>query len=136
MAEQLTAAPTDLPMGSIILWYGEQNTIPKGWVICDGTQSTPDLRGRFVVGTSDDFPVGNTGGRSDIKLNPEHLPPHSHEYSEWQQQDDDWKSGGESSPNNGTGGNQSARTKEAGSGEGFSILPPYYSLNYIMKRQA
>jgi len=35
-----------LPTGSIIAFNG--TTAPKGWVVCDGTQCTPDLRGRFI----------------------------------------------------------------------------------------
>ena len=35
-----------LPTGSIIAFNGI--TAPKGWVVCDGTQGTPDLRGRFI----------------------------------------------------------------------------------------
>jgi hypothetical protein len=39
-----------LPAGLILLWSGSQASIPSGWVLCDGTNSTPDLRGRFVIG--------------------------------------------------------------------------------------
>lgn len=36
--------------GTIVMWYGELNAIPPGWVLCDGTKDTPDLRGRVPVG--------------------------------------------------------------------------------------
>lgn len=36
--------------GMIMAWYGNQNQVPSGWVICDGTNGTPDLRDRFVMG--------------------------------------------------------------------------------------
>ena len=36
--------------GMIMLWYGSVASIPSGWVLCDGNNSTPDLRNRFVVG--------------------------------------------------------------------------------------
>ena len=32
------------------MWSGAENAIPTGWVLCNGTNSTPDLRNRFVVG--------------------------------------------------------------------------------------
>ena len=32
------------------LWSGAANAIPTGWVLCNGSNRTPDLRGRFVVG--------------------------------------------------------------------------------------
>ena len=36
------------PKGTIAAYWG--STPPKGWVICDGTNGTPDLRGKFVYG--------------------------------------------------------------------------------------
>ena len=38
--------------GMIMLWSGSEASIPSGWVLCDGTNSTPDLRNKFVVGAS------------------------------------------------------------------------------------
>ena len=35
-----------LPLGIIMAFNKE--VAPKGWAICDGTQGTPDLRGRFI----------------------------------------------------------------------------------------
>jgi hypothetical protein len=32
-----------LPTGGIILWHGTNTSIPYGWIICDGTNSTPNL---------------------------------------------------------------------------------------------
>ena len=37
-------------------------TIPSGYYLCDGTNGTPDLRDRFVVGAGSSYAVGNTGG--------------------------------------------------------------------------
>ena len=39
--------------GMIILWSGAADAIPSGFVLCNGSNGTPDLRGRFVVGYSD-----------------------------------------------------------------------------------
>lgn len=53
-----------VPAGVIAMWSG--TTAPQGWAICDGTNGTPDLRGRFIVGHKSgdtDFGVmGDTGG--------------------------------------------------------------------------
>lgn len=43
-----------LPVGSIIIWSGTVASIPTGWQLCDGTNGTPDLRDRFVVGARQD----------------------------------------------------------------------------------
>ena len=53
------------PTGGIILWSGAANAIPTGWVLCDGQNSTPDLRNRFVVGAGDSYAVDATGGSAD-----------------------------------------------------------------------
>lgn len=40
--------------GMIIMWSGTIATIPSGWVLCDGSNSTPDLRNRFIIGANAD----------------------------------------------------------------------------------
>ena len=50
-----------LQKGIIVAWSGPIASIPKGWALCDGTNGTPDLRDRFVVGASqDNFGVAMT----------------------------------------------------------------------------
>ena len=39
-----------LPTGVICMWSGAITAIPTGWSLCDGSNSTPDLRGKFVIG--------------------------------------------------------------------------------------
>lgn len=38
----------------IMMWSGNAGNIPTGWQLCDGNNSTPDLRGRFIMGVGDD----------------------------------------------------------------------------------
>jgi hypothetical protein len=60
-----------IPSGGIIIWSGAANAIPSGWVLCDGNNSTPDLRGKFIVGYSNTdglFDVADTGGSKDAVL--------------------------------------------------------------------
>ena len=47
--------PVGIPSGGIILWSGAANAIPSGFVLCDGNNSTPDLRDRFVVGAGNTY---------------------------------------------------------------------------------
>jgi hypothetical protein len=54
-----------LPSGGIIIWSGSSASIPSGWLLCDGSSSTPDLRNRFVVGATSTYAVGATGGSAD-----------------------------------------------------------------------
>jgi len=54
-----------IPAGLITMWSGSVASIPAGWVICDGTNSTPDLRNRFIVGAGSTYAVAATGGSAD-----------------------------------------------------------------------
>lgn len=65
---------TSVPPGGIIMWSG--TTIPDGWLLCDGTNGTPDLRDRFILGAGNTYAVGNTGGSNTISA--ANLPPHTH----------------------------------------------------------
>jgi hypothetical protein len=51
-----------IPTGVIAIWSGAANAIPSGWLICDGTNATPDLRDRFVIGAGSTYAVDATGG--------------------------------------------------------------------------
>jgi len=43
-----------MPYGAIIMWHGLVSAIPAGWALCNGTNSTPDLTGKFIIGASID----------------------------------------------------------------------------------
>jgi hypothetical protein len=50
-----------LPTGVITMWSGTIATIPSGWLLCNGSSGTPDLRDRFIVGArQDDAGVAKT----------------------------------------------------------------------------
>lgn len=55
-------AATELPLGTIIAWYSKGGPLPEGWVVCDGTNGTPDLRGRFLRGVAAFEEVGKLEG--------------------------------------------------------------------------
>jgi hypothetical protein len=47
--------------GIIVMWSGSIANIPTGWVLCNGSNGTPDLRNRFIIGAhSDNVGVANT----------------------------------------------------------------------------
>ena len=43
-----------VPTGFIGMWSGSIATIPSGWYLCNGSNGTPDLRDKFIVGASSD----------------------------------------------------------------------------------
>ena len=66
------SAPSAFVSGMIIIWSGNTNNIPNGFVLCDGQNNTPDLRNRFIVGagtgSGSDYGPGDTGGSADATL--------------------------------------------------------------------
>ena len=51
-----------VPIGGIIAYTGSLNALPLNYHLCDGTDGTPDLRDRFIVGAGSSYAVGATGG--------------------------------------------------------------------------
>lgn len=70
-----------IPTGGIIMWSGVTSSIPSSWALCDGTQGTPDLSGKFIIGTGGGYDSGDTGGSEETVLSKENLPPHDHNVS-------------------------------------------------------
>jgi len=58
---QTASASVTIPSGLISIWSGSTGSIPTGWVICDGSNGTPDLRSKFVIGAGSTYSVGATG---------------------------------------------------------------------------
>lgn len=46
-----------LPIGGIIMWSGV--SVPNRWALCDGTNGTPDLRNKFIIGASDIYTLNS-----------------------------------------------------------------------------
>lgn len=61
-----------LPQYAIIMWSGNEDTIPSGWYICNGQtvsgKTLPDLRERFIVGAGSTYSVGDTGGNTSTSV--------------------------------------------------------------------
>ena len=70
------------PPGGIIMWSGTIVNIPTGWALCNGTNGTPNLSGKFIVGynvgDSDYSTIGNTGGEKTHSLTTAEMPAHNH----------------------------------------------------------
>lgn len=71
----------NLPSGIIAMWSGAANAIPSGWLLCNGSNGTPDLRNRFIVGAGSSYSVGNTGGSDSVTLTSAQMPSHTHGHS-------------------------------------------------------
>tara|TARA_B100002019_G_scaffold281093_1_gene284769 strand:+ start:1604 stop:4276 length:2673 start_codon:yes stop_codon:yes gene_type:complete len=150
MSATATGAPAggqgtgEVAVGSIMMWSGTVATIPTGWQLCDGTNSSPDLRNRFIVGAasdsgtgvtfdatngalSGDYAPGATGGSIAHQLTVDEMPEHSHTENAWGFQ--------HTAANPGPGGAgtnvANATTGVEGSDHYHENRPPYYALCFI-----
>ena len=136
-----------VPAGAILMWSGSVETIPDGWYLCDGTNSTPDLRNRFIVGAGDTYAVDDTGGSADaIVVEHNHTitdSGHNHNNAKAangfslnnsDQNYDVWSNWGYNNTEISTSTETTGITIDnAGSSGTNANLPPYYALAYIMK---
>lgn len=138
MAYFTSAEGDGIPSGGIIMWSG--NVIPSGWLLCDGTEGTPDLRDRFVLGWGSRN-IGDVGGEEMHTLKVSELPSHSHIAGALKVTintiDGEVKSstGLSSGSYAGEGRDISVTgmTEYTGSGVAHNNMPPYYVLAFIMK---
>ena len=124
------------------MWHGDIVNIPVGWALCDGGNGTPDLREKFIIGTTEladgtvgTRPINSTGGSTDTSpatLSIAQLAAHTHTYT---------APGGLGNQENGsgasavesTGGSTTGSTGSGATHTHTGTLPPYYALAYIMR---
>ncbi len=141
--------------GIIILWYGSVGSIPAGWVLCDGNNATPDLRGKFIVGAGNTYNPGVSGGSATFSasgtltidahiLTVAEMASHRHP---WKDMYGDYGNALYEAAYNagGTLATLTGNTSSAGSGSGHThegstftatpvaCLPYFYALCYVMK---
>lgn len=127
-----------VPVGGIIMWTKTELPDNEHWAFCDGSNGTPDLRTRFVVGASndDEYKLNKTGGEAFHTLSVGEMPSHNHPYSfkgadvdaAW---DDDNYFYNQSEK---YGGNNNTKyTDYVGGGQAHENRPPFYALNFIMR---
>jgi hypothetical protein len=131
-----------IPVGGIIMWSGSIVSIPTGWALCNGSNGTPNLIDRFIVGAGSGYNVAATGGSTDATLVAHtHTitdPGHSHGYNAVS------FTGNLTDLDNNiltpvaisatTSSNTTGITiNSSGSSATNANLPPYYALAFIMR---
>ena len=132
--------------GIIVMWSGTIGNIPAGWALCDGSNGTPDLRDRFIVGAGNSYAVGAAGGASMVTLTINQMPGHNHSINDpghshtytsfitkdYGNQNDNSVARTETTLNTGSAVT-GITINSAGGNLAHENRPPYYSLAYIMK---
>lgn len=142
-------AATPIPAGCILMWSGSIGSIPSGWVLCNGSNGTPDLRNRFIVGAGSTYAVDATGGSADaIVVSHTHTATSSSSVTDPGHSHTAVAGGGGGTANfagSGNGNNftstnttgitvaTTTTVNSAGVSGTNANLPPYYALCYIMK---
>ncbi len=142
-----TATAALVPAGMIMIWSGSVGSIPSGWTLCNGSNSTPDLRDKFIIGAGSTYAVGGTGGSANaVVVDHTHTATtdtaaaHTHVVGTNANQGP--AGGGGTYVGSGGGGittsaagahSHSVTVASAGVSGNNANLPPYYALCYIMK---
>ena len=145
-----SSVASGIPTGVITMWSGSIASIPSGWALCNGSNGTPDLRDRFIVGAGNTYNPGDTGGSANATLvSHTHTasssvsdPGHFHPVPESTQllnSGNGFATGVTSTPRTvnsatrTTGITVSTSVSTEGSSATNANLPPYYALAFIMK---
>ncbi len=107
--------------GMTMVWPGAIADIPAGWALCNGSNGTPNMTDRVVIGAGGGLVFNSTGGSVS----------HTHAFT-GNGHDHDIESGPEIQAGEGYALTVSEETA-GGTTNPASTLPPYRVLPYIMK---
>lgn len=116
------------PIGSVTMWHGSVESIPGGWLICDGQNGTPDMRDKFVIGAGTSYALNNAGGDMSHIHN---FTGNGHKH--YPAGLTDVQSGGGAFGYSSAGGSESESTVAVGTTDTPNSPPPYYALFFIKR---
>src|SRR3546814_3540914 len=76
-----------MPVGVVVPFFLPSAEVPTGWALCNGQTvarsdgpgniTTPDLRGRFLIGVSDTYALSSLGGEASASVSTSEDGAHS-----------------------------------------------------------
>lgn len=126
------AAQREEDLARIKFWASDDPTSPASFI--GGTWER--IEGRFIMGASDTYPAGSTGGSATHTQTVPELAAHYHMFETWSNEAGDMPYG-PCGVRDGTAllGANKLSMSSAGEGKPMDILNPYYS-TYIWRRVA
>ena len=133
------------------MWSGTDANVPSNWALCNGSNGTPNLIDKFIVGRGSAYAADSTGGFTDsVVVEHGHTatsavtdPGHAHTFSSHNDDNADGNTLNDRSnlPNTRTMTSSSESTgitvattvNDNGVSGAGKNLPPYYAIAYIMR---
>jgi hypothetical protein len=138
-----------VPAGVIAMWHGSIATIPNGWALCNGSNGTPDLRNRFIVGADADVSsvAKSTVTGSALQTSDGVMPAHTHQelfqtaydgelvvaYKDMARSQGSFVAAPKASVINLSDHNADGECITGSTGTGTTNIAVFYALAYIMK---
>ena len=125
--KEMLAAQREEDLARIKYWVSDDPTSPASFI--GGTWER--IEGKFIMGASDTYPAGSTGGSATHTQTVDEIAPHKHNYNGYNKVGNGvpYLSGGDGA------WEQAVPTSDTGGGKPMDILNPYYSA-YIWHRVA
>lgn len=139
--KEILAAQREEDLARIKFWASDDPTSPASFI--GGTWER--IEGKFIMGASDAYPAGSTGGEATVALTKDNNGPHTHIFKKFWTGSGGVKTDGTTIQRGYEGdGNYTAVATDSseryelstsGSGTPHNNIPPYYSM-YIWRRVA
>ena len=145
LAELVPELALPVPLGTIIMYapastsefdnsgLGVASNV-SGWAICNGSNGTPNMKGKFVVGYDPSDPdydtIEETGGSKTVSLTASQNGPHTHTVSI---ATFDANTDGPTGNQVEQGSETTVTTSESGTGAPHENRPPYFTVLYLKK---
>jgi hypothetical protein len=131
--------PIEFPEGMIVMLRDPAIPCPYGWVLCNGENGTPDLRGRFTRGVAvGGGKCGDLGGSDLTLISVDQMPSHTHDGGSYQGSTNLWgqDTGGDRHKRNlSDQTSTNIQTRPAGfpTQVPITLLPAHVKVRFIMK---